>query len=191
MVRAAAIVTALLTLCTALFVYLRSEDQSMERQNSSGTTVLSIGLDPGAVDYSRYPHIDAATLTARIAAGETALRDAGFDLVSCQVPADPDAAEHIGEGHTLVIGFAERIGERMAADRERRKTGLLDEIRRPGVPHRGQDHRVTGAMECEECGGLLGQCGHRTDPAVPGPGSAPAVACRRPGRGRRRQDGPV
>ncbi|MFI9535084.1 hypothetical protein ACIG56_17775 [Nocardia fusca] len=93
MVRAAAIVTALLTLCTALFVYLRSEDHSMERQNASGTTVLSIGLDPGAVDYRRYPHIDAATLTARIAAGEAALRDAGFDLVSCQVPADPDAAE--------------------------------------------------------------------------------------------------
>ncbi|MGW3282350.1 hypothetical protein [Nocardia rhamnosiphila] len=93
MVRATAIVTALLTLCTALFVYLRSEGDPMDRQHSSGTTVLSIGLDPGAVDYSRYPHIDAATLTARIAAGETALREAGFDLVSCQVPADPDAAE--------------------------------------------------------------------------------------------------
>lgn len=93
MVRTTVIVTALLTLCTALFVYLRPEDPSMERQDSSGTTVLSIGLHPGAVDYGRYPHIDAATLTARIAAGETALRDAGFDLVSCQVPADPDAAE--------------------------------------------------------------------------------------------------
>ncbi|WP_433491943.1 hypothetical protein [Nocardia grenadensis] len=65
----------------------------MERPESDGTTVLSIGLDPGAVDYGRHPHIDAAALTARIAAGETALRDAGFDLVSCRVPADPDAAE--------------------------------------------------------------------------------------------------
>ncbi|MFE6919456.1 hypothetical protein ACFVAV_00270 [Nocardia sp. NPDC057663] len=56
-------------------------------------TVLSIGLHPGAVDYSRYPQLDEATLTARIAAGETALREAGFDIVSCQLPADPDAAE--------------------------------------------------------------------------------------------------
>ncbi|MGY0501308.1 hypothetical protein ACWZHB_22715 [Nocardia sp. FBN12] len=56
-------------------------------------TVLSIGLHPNAVDYSRYPQMDEATLTARIAAGETALRAAGFDIVSCQVPADPDAAE--------------------------------------------------------------------------------------------------
>ncbi|MGY1939692.1 hypothetical protein [Nocardia gipuzkoensis] len=65
----------------------------MERRNSSSTTVLSIGLHPSAVDYSRYPAIDEAALTARIEAGEAALRDAGFDLVSCQVPADPDAAE--------------------------------------------------------------------------------------------------
>lgn len=57
------------------------------------STVLSIGLHPSAIDYSRHPHIDEATLTARIAAGESALRDAGFDLVTCQVPADPDAAE--------------------------------------------------------------------------------------------------
>ncbi|MGY1974686.1 hypothetical protein [Nocardia gipuzkoensis] len=65
----------------------------MEQRNSSSTTVLSIGLHPSAVDYSRYPAIDEATLTARIEAGEAALRAAGFDIVSCQVPADPDAAE--------------------------------------------------------------------------------------------------
>jgi hypothetical protein len=92
-VRAAAVVT-LLGLCVALFIFMvRPEDHSVERQNSSDTTVLSIGLHPSAVDYSRYPAIDEATLTARIEAGEAALRDAGFDLVSCQVPADPDAAE--------------------------------------------------------------------------------------------------
>lgn len=56
-------------------------------------TVLSIGLHPSDVDYSRYPGLDEATLTARIAAGEAALRDAGFDVITCQVPADPDAAE--------------------------------------------------------------------------------------------------
>ncbi|MFB7719607.1 hypothetical protein [Nocardia sp. NPDC056100] len=65
----------------------------MEQRDSNNSTVLSIGLHPSAVDYARYPGIDEATLTARIEAGEAALRAAGFDLVSCQVPADPDAAE--------------------------------------------------------------------------------------------------
>ncbi|MEV8608013.1 hypothetical protein AB0383_08765 [Amycolatopsis sp. NPDC051373] len=55
--------------------------------------ILSLGLHPGALDYSRHPGLDEATLTARITAGETAVRDAGFDLVPCHVPADPDAAE--------------------------------------------------------------------------------------------------
>ena len=57
------------------------------------TLVLSIGLHPRAIDYSRHPNLDEATLTARIEAGEAALRDAGIDFVSCQVPADPDEAE--------------------------------------------------------------------------------------------------
>ncbi|MFD4352153.1 hypothetical protein ACFWPX_06320 [Nocardia sp. NPDC058518] len=61
--------------------------------HNSSQTVLSIGLHPSAVDYSNYPNLDEATLTARIEAGESALRAAGFDLVSCQLPADPDAAE--------------------------------------------------------------------------------------------------
>lgn len=55
--------------------------------------ILSLGLHPSALDYSRYPGLDEATLTARIVAGEAALREAGFDIVSCQVPADPDKAE--------------------------------------------------------------------------------------------------
>ncbi|WP_181775596.1 hypothetical protein [Amycolatopsis pittospori] len=57
------------------------------------TGILSLGLHPSAIDYSRYPGIDEAALTARIAAGEAALRDAGFDIVSCQVSADPEEAE--------------------------------------------------------------------------------------------------
>lgn len=56
-------------------------------------TVLSIGLHPNAVDYAKHPGLDEATLTARIEAGEGKLRAAGFDFVSCQVPADPDEAE--------------------------------------------------------------------------------------------------
>ncbi|MFD3506253.1 hypothetical protein [Nocardia sp. NPDC058666] len=60
---------------------------------SEQSSVLSIGLHPGAVDYTNYPNLDEATLTARIEAGESALRAAGFNFVSCLVPTDPDAAE--------------------------------------------------------------------------------------------------
>ncbi|WP_378738964.1 hypothetical protein [Nocardia brasiliensis] len=91
----------------------------MEQRNSSNTTVLSIGLHPSAVDYSRYPEIDEATLTARIQAGEAALRDAGFDIVSCQVPADPDAAEtklrECASGGSLRVAMI-GAGVRMAAE---------------------------------------------------------------------------
>jgi len=55
--------------------------------------ILSLGLHPSTIDYSRHPGLDEATLTARIAAGEAALDEAGFDIVSCQIPADPDEAE--------------------------------------------------------------------------------------------------
>ncbi|WP_432855740.1 hypothetical protein ACQPXB_22995 [Amycolatopsis sp. CA-161197] len=55
--------------------------------------ILSLGLHPAALDYSRHPGLDEATLTARITAGEATVRDAGFDFVPCYVPADPDAAE--------------------------------------------------------------------------------------------------
>jgi len=57
------------------------------------TGILSLGLHPSAIDYSRYPGLDEAALTARITVGEAALREAGFDIVSCQVSADPDEAE--------------------------------------------------------------------------------------------------
>ncbi|HEY1177502.1 MAG TPA: hypothetical protein VGF17_15200 [Phytomonospora sp.] len=55
--------------------------------------VLSIGLHPAAIDYAKFPGLTEELLTARIAAGEAAIRDAGFDLVPCPVPADLDGAE--------------------------------------------------------------------------------------------------
>ena len=57
------------------------------------TGILSLGLHPSAIDYSRHPGLDEATLTARIAVGEATLHEAGFDIVPCQVSADPDEAE--------------------------------------------------------------------------------------------------
>ncbi|QRP49485.1 hypothetical protein [Amycolatopsis sp. FDAARGOS 1241] len=56
------------------------------------TGIRSLGLRPSALDYSRHPGLDEATLPARIAAAEAALRDAGFGIVSFLVPADPDEA---------------------------------------------------------------------------------------------------
>lgn len=66
---------------------------STEATASLGDTVLSLGLHPGAVDLSRHPAITQEMLAARIAAGEAAMREAGFDIVPCQVPADLDEAE--------------------------------------------------------------------------------------------------
>lgn len=57
--------------------------------------VLQIGIDPAVVDFSPYPGQDADGLRARIASAESALRDAGFDVVVCQVPDDPDDAETV------------------------------------------------------------------------------------------------
>ena len=65
----------------------------MKQQDVGPEAVLSLGLHPSALDYSRYPDLDEATLLARIEAGEAALRAAGFDIVSCPLPAEPDAAE--------------------------------------------------------------------------------------------------
>ncbi|MFJ8857641.1 hypothetical protein ACIRD8_04325 [Streptomyces sp. NPDC102451] len=58
------------------------------------TKVLSIGLHPSALDYSRMPEgLDEAVLTARIEAGNAALREAGFDAVPCLIDTSPDRAE--------------------------------------------------------------------------------------------------
>ncbi len=58
-----------------------------------GDTILSLGLHPSAIDFSLHPEITEEMLTARIAAGEAGLHEAGFDIVSCPIPPDPDEAE--------------------------------------------------------------------------------------------------
>jgi hypothetical protein len=55
--------------------------------------ILLIGLHPAALDYSKLPGLDEATMTERIEAGNAALAAAGFDAVSCQIGNDPDEAE--------------------------------------------------------------------------------------------------
>lgn len=58
------------------------------------TRVISIGLHPRALDYTTLPDgVDEASLTARIERGNAALREAGFDVVLCQVDTGPDTAE--------------------------------------------------------------------------------------------------
>ncbi|WP_258308539.1 hypothetical protein [Streptomyces sp. NWU339] len=62
----------------------------------SDTKVLSIGLHPSALDYSRMPDgVDEAALTTRIEAANAALREAGFDAVPCLIDASPDRAAAI------------------------------------------------------------------------------------------------
>ncbi|WP_227981390.1 hypothetical protein [Nocardia spumae] len=91
----------------------------MTRTDSITTAVLSIGLHPSAVDYTRYPGLDEATLTARIAAGSAALRAAGFEVTSCELPADPDAAEATLRDRVAGRGFRVAMigaGVRMASE---------------------------------------------------------------------------
>ncbi|MEW1906588.1 MULTISPECIES: hypothetical protein [unclassified Streptomyces] len=60
----------------------------------SDTKILSIGLRPSALDYSRMPDgIDEAIFTARIEAANTMLREAGFDVVPCLIDVSLDRAE--------------------------------------------------------------------------------------------------
>ncbi len=62
----------------------------------AGTRVLSIGLHPRSLDYSTMPDgLDEAALTARIEQGNTALRDASFNVVLCQIGTSPDIAEQL------------------------------------------------------------------------------------------------
>ena len=103
-----------------------------------GDTILSLGLHPSAVDFSRYPGIHEQTLTVRIAAGEKALRESGFDIVPCQVPADLDEAEKTVR--ECVAGRSFRVvmigaGLRMAAEHTllfERVVNLLNELV-PGI----------------------------------------------------------
>ena len=48
---------------------------------------------PAAVEFGRNLGLDQATLVERIESSEAEIRAAGFDLVSCRVPTDPDGAE--------------------------------------------------------------------------------------------------
>jgi len=48
-----------------------------------------------------------------------------------------DPGDQVVERHALVVRLADRIGHRMAADRQRRKTRLDRQLGRPGIPHRG------------------------------------------------------
>lgn len=92
MVRAAGIFAAVLALL-GVFVWLTREDEVEAEGKRVTGTVLSVGLHPSTVDFSGYPGQSAETLTARIQAGEAALRDAGFDIVTCLIPIGLDEAE--------------------------------------------------------------------------------------------------
>ena len=59
----------------------------------SAEHILSIGLHPSVLDYSKLPGLDEATLTARVEAGNAVLRAAGFDAVICHIGDDPGEAE--------------------------------------------------------------------------------------------------
>lgn len=65
----------------------------LDSNQLTGDTVLSLGLHPTAVDLSRHPEITPEVLAVRIAAGDAAIREAGFDVVPCLVTADLDEAE--------------------------------------------------------------------------------------------------
>ncbi|MFD7841631.1 hypothetical protein ACFV4K_01645 [Nocardia sp. NPDC059764] len=113
-------------------------EDSVNQQNPNGSTVLSIGLHPSAVDYSNYPQLTEEILTARIAAGEAALREAGFDLVACHLPADPEAAEAALRDRISGRSFRAAMigaGVRMAAEHtllfERLVNTLSEEV--PGI----------------------------------------------------------
>jgi hypothetical protein len=91
------------------------------------TTVLSVGLHPSAIDYGRYPDLDEATMTARMDAGDAALRAAGFDFIACRVPATPDEAEAMvrdcARSRPLAVAMI-GAGVRMAPEH----TGLFERL---------------------------------------------------------------
>ena len=66
-----------------------------------------------------------------------------------------DAGEQFVERHALVVGPADRVGDRMAADRQRREAGVDGQLRRPRVPHRRQHHRVAGLVQFQQRGRTL------------------------------------
>ncbi|MEU9701392.1 hypothetical protein [Streptomyces sp. NPDC047981] len=75
-----------------------------------GTRVLSIGLHPRSLDFRTMPEgVTKESLTARIEAANSALKDAGFDIVTCLVDTDPETAgaavvEALG-GHEIELAM--------------------------------------------------------------------------------------
>jgi hypothetical protein len=89
----AAVLAALTVVAAAAWISNEGRDVDMTTGSARSDRVLSVGLHPSAVDFDKYPTVTEELLAAAIARGEAALRDAGFDIVSCQVAAEPDAAE--------------------------------------------------------------------------------------------------
>ncbi|MCK9930316.1 hypothetical protein MXD62_24660 [Frankia sp. Mgl5] len=70
------------------------------------TKALCIGLHPSVLDYSQMPDgLDEAVFTARIEAGNAALREAGFDAVLCLIDTSPDRAEATVREHLQEHAF--------------------------------------------------------------------------------------
>lgn len=61
--------------------------------------VLLVGLAPGAVDFSKFPGLDAAKLTAGLDAALADVHAAGFDAEWCLTDAAPEAAEAAVAAH--------------------------------------------------------------------------------------------
>jgi hypothetical protein len=55
--------------------------------------VLLVGLAPDAVDFSKFPGLDAAKLTAGLQAALAEVRAAGFDAEWCLTGSAPESAE--------------------------------------------------------------------------------------------------
>ncbi|TWF75541.1 hypothetical protein FHX44_111425 [Pseudonocardia hierapolitana] len=106
---------------------------------TTADTVLSLGMHPSAIDFSRYPGIDESMLAARIEAGEAALCEAGFDIVPCRLTSDDpdDAEEKIRETvaahpvQVVVIGAGLRMAEEYTLLFERAVNLLVDLV--PGI----------------------------------------------------------
>jgi len=74
---------------------------------------------------------------------------------------DPgDAVQSLVERHALVVGLPSGIGERVAADAERREPRIDHGPGRPRVPDRRQHERGTGVVQGVELAGAGFECRH-------------------------------
>ncbi|ETD34666.1 hypothetical protein W823_02330 [Williamsia sp. D3] len=71
-----------------------------------------------------------------------------------------DAGDQLIECDALVVGLANRIRHRVTAHGQRRETGGHGEIRRPRIPHRREDHRISWLVEFEQSGCLACEISH-------------------------------